>query len=60
MTTAERIRTIRRELIALHESYEPPDEYVSEQEALDRVLDAWDEFEYAAGTAGGGDNEVLS
>ena len=27
---------------------------------IDKVLDAWDEFEYAVGTAEGGENEVIS
>jgi hypothetical protein len=49
----DRVRRIRRDLIALSEEREG-------DEALGRVLDAWDQFEYAAGTAEGGEREVIS
>jgi hypothetical protein len=54
------IRAIRRTLLDLREGYDPPDEDVLEQEALKRVFDAWDEYEYAAGTADGCEREVIS
>jgi hypothetical protein len=49
----DRVRRIRRDLIALSEEREG-------DEALERVLDAWDQFEDAAGTAEGGEHEVMS
>jgi hypothetical protein len=54
------IRAVRRTLLDLRDGYDPPDEDVLEQEALARVMDAWDEYEYAAGTAEGCGNEVVS
>lgn len=50
---AESIRTIRRELIAL-------DDRTDIGNALAETVDAWDRFEYAAGTVEGGEREVMS
>lgn len=57
---AEAIQGVRRTLLDLRDSYDPPDERVLEQEALTRVMDAWDEYEYAAGTHEGGAHQVIS
>jgi hypothetical protein len=54
------IRAVRRTLLDLRDGYDPPDEDVLEQEALKRVMDAWDEYEYASGTAEGCEHEVIS
>lgn len=55
-TFAESIRRIRSELIAL----DAWDGVRVPEDELDAVRDAWDRFEYAAGTVEGGDLEVIS
>lgn len=42
------IERIRDDLITLNDGYSPPDELVGEQEALQRVLIEWADFEYVA------------
>jgi hypothetical protein len=52
------VRMVRRGLIWLreHDGALGSDA----RDSLERVLDAWDEFEYAAGTVEGGEKEVVS
>lgn len=47
-TYRDRIMTVRKELIAL---YEQSDHVDMPKAELNNLLDAWDEFEYATGTA---------